>query len=175
VIREVGGGGSYPTLTKTNYLDWALLMKVKLKARGLWAAVEKGGGDLQEDMMALDVLSSAVPTEMVSVVASRDSAKEMLDAIKAMWVGDDRVKASTVQQLLRQFENALFWEDESIEVFLIRLSSMVQQLATLGEKVDEPKVVGKFLRSVPHWYQQIMVAIHMLLNVNTLTLANMMG
>jgi hypothetical protein len=35
----------------------------------------------------------------------------------------------------------------------MRLSSMVQQLATLGEKVDEPKVVGKFLRSVPHQYR----------------------
>jgi hypothetical protein len=33
VIREVGGGSSYPTLTKTNYSDWALLMKVKLKVR----------------------------------------------------------------------------------------------------------------------------------------------
>jgi hypothetical protein len=35
VIREVSGGSSYPTLTKTNYSDWALLMKVKLKARAL--------------------------------------------------------------------------------------------------------------------------------------------
>jgi hypothetical protein len=35
VIREVGGGSSYPALTKTNYSDWALLMKVKLKARAL--------------------------------------------------------------------------------------------------------------------------------------------
>jgi hypothetical protein len=32
VIREVGSGSSYPALTKTNYSDWALLMKVKLKA-----------------------------------------------------------------------------------------------------------------------------------------------
>jgi hypothetical protein len=30
VIQEVGGGSSYPTLTKTNYFDWVLLMKVKL-------------------------------------------------------------------------------------------------------------------------------------------------
>jgi hypothetical protein len=35
VIREVGSGNSYPALTKTNYFDWALLMKVKLKARAL--------------------------------------------------------------------------------------------------------------------------------------------
>jgi hypothetical protein len=35
VIPEVGGGSSYPALTKTNYSGWALLMKVKLKARAL--------------------------------------------------------------------------------------------------------------------------------------------
>jgi hypothetical protein len=35
VIYEVGGGSSYPALTKSNYTDWALLMKVKLKARAL--------------------------------------------------------------------------------------------------------------------------------------------
>jgi hypothetical protein len=46
VIHEVGGGSSHPTITKTNYSNWALLMKVKLKARGLWAAMEPSGGDL---------------------------------------------------------------------------------------------------------------------------------
>lgn len=40
VIHEVGGGPSYPMLTKTNYSNWTSLMKVKLKARVLWTAVE---------------------------------------------------------------------------------------------------------------------------------------
>jgi hypothetical protein len=75
----VGGGSSYPTLTKTNYSDWALLMKVKLKAHGLWSTVEKGGDDEMEDMMALDVLASAVPPEMVVTVVSKDSAKKVWD------------------------------------------------------------------------------------------------
>jgi hypothetical protein len=35
VIHEVGGRSSYPTLTKTNYSNWVLLMKVKLKMRAL--------------------------------------------------------------------------------------------------------------------------------------------
>jgi hypothetical protein len=35
VIHEVGGGSSYPSHTKTNYFDRALLIKVKLKARAL--------------------------------------------------------------------------------------------------------------------------------------------
>jgi hypothetical protein len=35
VIYEVDGGTSYPALTKRNYSDWTLLMKVKLKAQAL--------------------------------------------------------------------------------------------------------------------------------------------
>jgi hypothetical protein len=48
----MGGGSSYPTLTKANYFNWALLMKVKLKERGLWKAVESGSEDTHVDMMA---------------------------------------------------------------------------------------------------------------------------
>jgi hypothetical protein len=54
VIHEVGGGTSYPTLTKTNYSDWALLMKVKLKARALWSVIEDGIANQQEKMMGID-------------------------------------------------------------------------------------------------------------------------
>jgi hypothetical protein len=61
VIREVGGGSSYPALIKTNYSDWALLMKVKLKARALWSVIENGGANQQQEMMVLDALCGAVP------------------------------------------------------------------------------------------------------------------
>jgi hypothetical protein len=50
VVHEVGGGTSYLVLTKTNYSDWACLMKVKLKARALWRAIDVGGVDQQEEM-----------------------------------------------------------------------------------------------------------------------------
>jgi hypothetical protein len=63
VIHEVGDGSSYPTLTKTNYSDWMLLIKVKLKARALWSVIEDGGVDQQEEMMVLDALCDAVPPE----------------------------------------------------------------------------------------------------------------
>jgi hypothetical protein len=75
-------------------------MMVKLKARGLWSVVDPGGGDDQEDMMALDVLSSAVPSEMVAAVASKASAKAAWDTIKTMRVGDECAQESTAQQLL---------------------------------------------------------------------------
>jgi hypothetical protein len=62
-----------------------------------------------------------------------------------------------------------------MEDFSMRLSGMVQHMATLGEIVEEPKVVSKFLRCVPHRYRQIVVAINTLLDVKTLSLANVTG
>jgi hypothetical protein len=106
-------------------------------------------------MMTLDVLSSAVPPEMVFVVASQATTKGAWDTIKVMRIGDDRVREATAQTLLRQLESAAFKEGESMEEFSMHLSDMVQHLATLGETVDETKVVIMFLRSVPHRYKKI--------------------
>jgi hypothetical protein len=66
-------------------------------------------------------------------------------------------------------------EEESTEDYSMRLSGMVQHLATLGETVAETKVVDKFLRNIPHKYKQIVVVIQTLLDVDTLTLANVTG
>jgi hypothetical protein len=76
VIHEVGGGSSYPTVTKTNYYDWALLMKVKLKAWALWSIIEDGGTNQQEEMMAFDALCGTVPSETVPMITKKEMAKE---------------------------------------------------------------------------------------------------
>jgi hypothetical protein len=80
---------AFPVLTQSNNTGWAVLKKVKLKVRGLWFTVEKGEADPQEDMMALDVLVSVVPPEMVATVAKKKTMKESGDAIATMRVGDD--------------------------------------------------------------------------------------
>jgi hypothetical protein len=97
VIREVGGGSNYHALTKSNYSDWALLMKVKLKARTLWSIIEDSGADQQEEMMALDALCDAVSPEMVPTIAKKEMTKEAWDAIMTMRVGDDCVKKAMTQ------------------------------------------------------------------------------
>jgi hypothetical protein len=42
----LAGPANYPKLTKANYNQWALLMWIKLKARGLWGAAETGARGL---------------------------------------------------------------------------------------------------------------------------------
>jgi hypothetical protein len=40
MVREVSG--QFPLLMKTNYADWLTMMRVMLRARGLWAVVKEG-------------------------------------------------------------------------------------------------------------------------------------
>ena len=41
IVWEVSGA-SWLTLTHTNYGEWSVTMKVKLRARRLWKAVDQG-------------------------------------------------------------------------------------------------------------------------------------
>ena len=60
-MREVSDT-SWPTLTRTNYGEWAVTIKFKLRARRLWNAIDKGTNN-EEDMSALEAILAAVPAE----------------------------------------------------------------------------------------------------------------
>jgi hypothetical protein len=77
VIREVDRGSSYTALTKTNYSNWALLMKVMLKVWALWSVIKDGGDNQQEEMMTLDALCDAVPPKMEPMISKKETTKEV--------------------------------------------------------------------------------------------------
>jgi hypothetical protein len=168
MICEVGGGSSYPALTKTNYSDWALLMKVKLKMWALWSVIENGGADQQEEMMALDTLCGAVPSEMVPTIVKKETAKEAWDSILTMRVDDDRVKKVMAQQLRQKFDFTTFDDGETVEDYALCLSSMAAHLATLDEEVKDGEIVAKMLRSLRPCFKQITIMIRTLLDVSTM-------
>jgi hypothetical protein len=103
VVEKVASAGpaNYPTLTKTNYIQWALLMRIKLEARGLWGAVDPGGADFQVDRMALDAICSVVPPEMITALATKETTSEAWESIRTMRVGDDRIRKVSAQKVRR--------------------------------------------------------------------------
>jgi hypothetical protein len=173
VACEVSGGISYPVLTKTNYSDWALLMKVKLKSRALWTIVEKGGTDVHEYMMALNMLCSAVPREVVSSIAKMETGKEAWEAIATMCVGDGRVRKSTTQQLRRKFDLDTCGDGETVEDYALHLNSLTAHLATLGEEVKESQDVENLLVTLPLRFKQTTIAIKTHLDVSSMGVADL--
>jgi hypothetical protein len=123
--RARPGTTTYPTLTKTNYNDWALLMKVKMQACGLCEAVEIGDVDDHHDRMALDIICSAAPSEMVSTLVVKPTAKEAWEALKTMRIGDKRMRKSTAQRLRREYKMLSFRDSKSVEAFALWVTDVV--------------------------------------------------
>ena len=71
-------------------------MKVKLRARRLWNAINKGTDNKDDDMSALEAILATVPAEYREQLETKGSAKE---AIAAMHVGSNRAKKATAQLL----------------------------------------------------------------------------
>jgi hypothetical protein len=114
-VRDMGGA-SYPTLTRTTYGEWVVLMKVMLKARGLWNAILTGTKDDQEDQMAMEAILKAVPPEFISALGNEDSAKAAWDKLQTLRLGSDRVRKAKAQQLWREYEDVAFCDGEAVEV-----------------------------------------------------------
>ena len=128
VVKEGWGGpANYPVLTKTNYNDWAFLMKIKLEAKCLWDAIEPSGVAIEHhvDRMALDAICSAVPSEMISTLAVKEFAKEAWESIRVMKIGDDRIRKTSAQRLRHQYEELALRDGEGVEDFALHLTGIV--------------------------------------------------
>jgi hypothetical protein len=143
-------------------------MKVKLKARGLWMAINDDDVDDQEDMMALDALCSVVPPKLAQGIADKATAKEAWDTIATMRVGDNRVKENSAQLLRWEFKLAVFKDSESVEKFALHINGIQASLQTLGEVLEAKQIILKILQSVSSQCKQMVVAIRTLLDISTL-------
>ncbi|CAO2038680.1 unnamed protein product [Urochloa humidicola] len=175
VIREIGGAANWPMLTKTNYTQWSLVMKVKMQARNLWGAIEPGGVSLQKDRMALDAITSAVPSEMVASLAAKATALKAWNAVRDRRVGSDQVQKTEAQRLLRQFGNIRFNDGEGVDDFTLRLQKIIAALETVGETIPPRRMVEKLLRVVPKLLRLVAVAIQVTADLATLSLEDARG
>ncbi|WVZ75292.1 hypothetical protein U9M48_023362 [Paspalum notatum var. saurae] len=150
-------------------------MRVMLQARGLWITVSLGTNNLTEDRMALEVLSKAVPVEMMGTIANKASAKVAWDSIRVMNIGVDRVRKAKASTLRREFDALKFCNGETVDDFSIRINRIANQLAVLGDGVKEEEVVRKFLQALPPKFEQIASSIETLLDLGDLSVEELIG
>jgi hypothetical protein len=108
VYRESSGSAQYPTLTRTNYAEWAMVMRVQLQAAHLWDAIEYGPDEDGDDRAALAALLRAVPPELVRTLAVKDCAKTAWEVIKTMRLGSERIREAKAQRRRREWEDLRF-------------------------------------------------------------------
>ena len=162
-------------LNKSNYGAWEIKMKVFMKAQGVWEAVVAGDVDERQDQMALAAIFQGVPEETLLLLAEKETAKDAWDTLKTMYVGTDRVKEARAQTLKSEFEALRMKGTESVDDFAVRLTTLVNQIRGLGEKMEESYVVKKLLRAVPSKYLQIVSTIEQFGDLKTMMVEEAIG
>ncbi|WVZ70677.1 hypothetical protein U9M48_019320 [Paspalum notatum var. saurae] len=176
IVRDIGPSSGWPTLTKTNYVEWAAVMRVPLQVRHMWEAVRYGDVDYYEDRRALDALIATVPPEMQFSLSKKRTAKEAWDAIAAARIGSDRARKTTLQALRKEWENLAFKPSEDVDDFSLRLNTLLQKLVQFGDNTyDEERAVQKLFRCIPEKYKQIARSIESLLDLSTMSIEEAIG
>jgi transposase InsO family protein len=166
----------WPMLTRTNYSEWAMLMQCNYEALEIWEVIDPGTNPKRsQDRQAMSALLRSVPKEMWTTLGRKKTVKEAWEAVKTMRIGADRVKDVNAQKLLQEFENISFKDGETVDDFGMRINNLVANLKTLGETVEETRVVKKFLRVVPTKFTQVVVSIEMFCDMKVMTVEELVG
>jgi hypothetical protein len=176
IVKDVGPNGGWPTLTKTIYVEWAAVMRVRLQVRHMWEAVRYGDVDYYENQWALDALIAAVPPKMQFSLSKKRTAKEAWDVIAAARIDSDRARKTTLQALHKEWENLVFKPSEDVDDFVLRLNTLQQKMMhfdddTYGEEI----AVKKLFRCIPKKYKQIARSIESPLNLSTMLIEEAIG
>ncbi|WZZ07843.1 hypothetical protein YC2023_093764 [Brassica napus] len=165
-----------PMLNTTNYTLWSMRMKVLLKVHKVWETIEPGTDDGDKSDMARALLFQSIPETLIIQVGNLETSKEVWEAIKTRHVGADRVREARLQTLMDDFNRLKMKYTYTIDEFSGKLSELSSKSSQLGEEIEEPKLVKKFLSSLPRKkYIHIIAALEQVLNFNTTTFEDIVG
>ena len=145
-------------------------MRILLRVHKVWEIVEaEVEGDERNDM-AMALLFQSVPETLILQVGELSTAKKVWDAIKARYVRAERVKEARLQTLMADFDRLKMKNTETIDDFVGKLSEISSKSASLGEEIEEPKIVKKFLKCLPRKkYIHVVAALEQVLDLKTTT------
>ncbi|GJZ25712.1 zinc finger, CCHC-type containing protein [Tanacetum coccineum] len=141
-----------PMLKPSNYSLWAIRMQIILEANGLWETIEPlktTQPDNKKDKTAIAFLYQALPEEQLLQITKHKTAKAIWDALKTRHIGEQRVQQARLQTLKSDFEILHMKEDETIDTFTGKLTTLVNKAASLGHTIEDQTLVRKLLNVVP--------------------------
>ena len=179
IARMKDGGGSSincPMFTSSNYTVWAIRMKLLLKVHKAWETIEAKSHDIEKNDIATALIFQSIPEALVLQVGDLDNAKKVWEAIRSRHMGADRVKEARLQTLMSEFERLKMKDNDTIDNFVGKLSEISSKSAALGEIIEEPKLVKKFLNCLPRKkYIHMVASLEQVLDLKTTSFEDIIG
>ncbi|GKC13482.1 ribonuclease H-like domain-containing protein, partial [Tanacetum coccineum] len=145
-----------PILKKGEYDIWAMKWNI------IWPIQTIQSGRSAEEIIARErerkartTLLMALPKDHLAKFHKMTDAKEMWDAIKSRFGGNDESKKMQKYILKQQFEGFFVSNTEGLHKGYDRFQSLLSQLEIHGAGVSTEDANQKFLRSLPSAWSQV--------------------
>jgi hypothetical protein len=133
-------------------------------------------GELRKkDNKSLWLIQQGLEEYIFPKVAATDHAKHAWDILEITYQGTNKVKNAKLQTLRKSFETLQMKDSDSVDHFMTHITSIVNQLCTHGEDIQENKFIEKVLRSLPDKFNMVVVSIEESKDLSTLTVEELMG
>ncbi|KAK8934594.1 hypothetical protein KSP39_PZI014788 [Platanthera zijinensis] len=185
---------SHPSIPMFNgdfYEQWSDKMETLLISQDLWDIVNDGvpstgkaidgaapkpkKEDKMKDALALHLLQQGVSTTIYPRIMGSKSSKEAWERLKNEYKGNKKVIKIKLQTLRRQFDDIKMQDGEKSQEYFAKLTSLANQIKTLGGNLEETQIVEKVLRSMPKTYNHIVSAIMEAHDIEEMTVTELMG
>nr|GFC18206.1 zinc finger, CCHC-type [Tanacetum cinerariifolium] len=131
---------------------------------------EKTEANNKKDKTAIAFLYQALPEEQLLQITKHKTAKAIWDALKIRHIGEERVQQARLQTLKPDFEMLHMKEDETIDAFTTKLTTLENKAASLGYIMEDETLVRKLLNVVPDRYLQIVASIEQYSDLSEMTM-----
>ncbi|GJV89760.1 hypothetical protein Tco_1533698 [Tanacetum coccineum] len=184
-----------PILKKGEYDIWAMKMEHYLAHTDypIWEVIQNGNGPVsvttdtsgqikilpprtaeeivarERERKARTTLLMALPEDHLAKFHKMTDAKEMWDAIKSRFGGNDESKKMQKYILKQQFEGFSVSNTEGLHKGYDRFQSLLSQLEIHGAGVSTEDANQKFLRSLPSAWSQVSLIMRTKPGVDTLS------
>ena len=150
--------------------------EILLKVHKAWDVIEKESDELDKNDTAVALIFQSIPEALILQVGDLDNVKKVWEAIKARHMGADRVKEARLQTLMAEFDRLKMKESDTIDSFVGKLSEIASKSSALGEKIEEKKLVKKFLSSLLcKKYIHIVASLEKVLDLKTISFEDNIG
>lgn len=122
----------------------------------------------KKDCKSLFYIQQNVDNQHFEKISKAKKSKEAWDILENYHTGGDKVKQVKLQSYRRKYEMMQMEEDQKVSEYFSKLTTIVNQMKTYGEKITNQMVAEKVLRSLSTKFDFIVVAIQEAKDVRTM-------
>jgi hypothetical protein len=143
------------------YEHWSMLMENLLRSKEYWGLIEHGvtiapanatveqrraaDESKLKDLKVKNYLFQSIDRSILETILTRDTARDIWEAMRRKYQGSTKVKRAQLQSLRREFEVLVMGETESVNDYFARTLAIANKMTAHGERFEQNTVVEKIL------------------------------